>query len=111
MKSQCDATAHAEINAIRQACTTLKCQFLYDCTLYVTLEPCMMCAGAIGHARLKKVVFGAYDTKNGHIEHNSKLENINMFHYESIGGIKAQDSEKLLATFFEQRRSIRKCDP
>jgi len=102
----CDPTAHAEIIAITAACETLKSKFLNGCTLYVTLEPCMMCAGAMVWARLDRLVFGAYDEKAGSA---STLYNIPQdprlnHQLEIIAGVDAERSAHLLRAFFAQRR-------
>ena len=72
-----DVTSHAEINAIRKACKKMNSWRLVDCTLYVTLEPCSMCAGAIYQSRIKRVVFGAYDLKQGALGSALNLYSIN----------------------------------
>lgn len=102
-----DPTAHAEMIAITAACETLGSKYLTGCTLYVTLEPCPMCAGAIVWARLSRLVFGAFDEKAGsastlyNIPQDSRLN-----HYVDIlSGIEADRSAALLQAFFHQRRS------
>lgn len=101
-----DATLHAEIIAIKKACKKLHSFRLSDCTLYVTLEPCAMCAGAIINARLGKVVFGAYDKKYGCCGSLYNLPEDSRFNHrpEVIGGIKEQDCKTLMTTFFENKR-------
>jgi tRNA(adenine34) deaminase len=101
-----DPTAHAEIAALRAAAKVLGNYRLPDCTLYVTLEPCAMCSGAMLHARLKRVVFGAPDPKTG-----AAGSVINLFdqpqlnHQTAVhGGVLAGESAALLKTFFSQRR-------
>jgi tRNA(adenine34) deaminase len=102
-----DPTAHAEIIAIRQAATTLGNYRLVDCTLYVTLEPCAMCSGAIQHARIAKLVYGAADPKTGacggliNLMNEPKLNH----HTEVIGGVLAKECGEVLTAFFKQRRS------
>ena len=101
-----DATAHAEILAIAQACAFLQQPRLPECTLYVTLEPCAMCAGAIVQARLARVVFAAYDPKMGAIEHGVRLftsPNVN-HRPEVIAGVGETQAKQLLRTFFSTRR-------
>ena len=101
-----DATAHAEILALRKAGENIKNYRLISSTLYVTLEPCAMCFGAMIHARIHRVVFGAYDYKTGvcgscvdlNISQNFN-HNINI-----IGGILEKESKNLLQTFFKLRR-------
>lgn len=101
-----DPTAHAEIIAMRQAAATLGNYRLVDCTLYVTLEPCAMCSGAIQHARIAKLVFGASDPKTGacgsvvNLMSEPKLNH----HTEVVGGILAEECGALLSAFFKQRR-------
>jgi tRNA(adenine34) deaminase len=101
-----DPTAHAEIIAMRQAAATLGNYRLVDCTLYVTLEPCAMCSGAVQHARITKLVFGASDPKTGacgsvvNLMNEPKLNH----HTEVIGGILAEECGALLSSFFKQRR-------
>lgn len=101
-----DPTAHAEIIAMRQAAATLGNYRLVDCTLYVTLEPCAMCSGAIQHARIAKLVFGASDPKTGacgsvvNLMNEPKLNH----HTEVVGGILAEKCGALLSSFFKQRR-------
>ena len=101
-----DPTAHAEMIAITAACETLGTKILDGCTLYVTLEPCPMCAGAIVWARLRRLVFGAFDEKAGSA---STLYNIpqddRLNHFvEVISGVEADQAAVLLQAFFQQRR-------
>ncbi len=102
-----DPTAHAEIAAIRDASNYLKNYRLVDCTLYVTLEPCAMCAGAIQHARIGRLVFGAHDPKTGacgsvvNLMAETKLN-----HHTSVtSGIMAAECGAELSTFFSARRN------
>ena len=101
-----DPTAHAEIMVLRMGAALLRSPRLIDCDLYVTLEPCAMCAAAISFARVRKVVFGAYDPKGGGVEHGSRFYQQSTCHHapEVIGGIEETQCAKLLRTFFEQRR-------
>jgi tRNA(adenine34) deaminase len=101
-----DATAHAEALAIRAAGKILKAPRLVDCDLYVTLEPCPMCAGAISFARLRRVYFGAYDPKGGGVEHGPKVFSHPTCHHrpEVYGGIHEQECADLLKDFFKDRR-------
>ncbi|TYP95238.1 tRNA(adenine34) deaminase [Fodinibius salinus] len=101
-----DATAHAEMLAISAACSTLEEKYLQDCTLYVTLEPCPMCAGALVWSKIDTVVYGAQDANAGscgsafNLSTNDKLNHqINV-----IQGIMEDDCEHLLQSFFEVRR-------
>lgn len=103
-----DPTAHAEIIAITAACHTLEAKWLEDCTLYVTLEPCPMCAGAILMSRLKCVVYGAFDEKAGAA---STLYNIpqdpRLNHYvDLISGVEEERSAALLKSFFAKKRQV-----
>jgi tRNA(adenine34) deaminase len=108
-----DATAHAELMAIREACAVLDRWRLDDCTLYVTLEPCAMCAGAIVLSRIQRVVFGAWDPKSGmagsvaDILRNPKLNHTP----EVLGGVLETECAALLAEFFEGRRDPLRNNP
>ncbi|MCF8481373.1 MAG: nucleoside deaminase [Rhodospirillum sp.] len=101
-----DPTAHAEVLAIRVACACLGTPRLPDCTLWVTLEPCPMCASAIGHARLARVIFGAYDPKGGGVEHGPRLyHRPDCLHRpEVVGGMREAETASLLRTFFKALR-------
>lgn len=101
-----DPTAHAEILAIRAACAIREDPRLPDCDLYVTLEPCAMCATAIAHARVRRVIFGAYDPKGGGIEHGARVFERETCHHrpEVIGGVQERRAAKLLQDFFQQLR-------
>lgn len=98
-----DPTAHAEILAIREACQTVSDERLTGCALYVTLEPCPMCAAAISFARIKRLYFAASDSKGGGVEHGPRIFNQITCHHrpEVYGGIGEQPAAKLLRTFFE----------
>lgn len=103
-----DPTAHAEIMALRAAATILGNYRLPGCELYVTLEPCVMCAGAMMHARLARVVFGATDPKTGacgSIVNLFEQERLN-HHAEVAGGVLEQQCSQLLKDFFAERRLI-----
>ena len=102
-----DPSAHAEIQAIRDAAKTLGNYRLVDCTLYVTLEPCAMCAGAIMHARLARLVFGANDPKTGACGSviNLMAETRLNHHTEVCSGILAAECGKLLSDFFSAKRA------
>jgi tRNA(adenine34) deaminase len=101
-----DPTAHAEMLAITAACETVGDKFLADCTLYVTLEPCPMCAGAMVWARLGRLVFGAFDEKAGsastlyNIPQDARLNH----RVEVVSGVEADQAAGLLRAFFRQRR-------
>ena len=101
-----DATAHAELLAIREACAVLDRWRLDECTLYVTLEPCAMCAGAIVLARLERVVFGAWDDKAGMAGSvEDLLRHPRLNHSPQVeGGLLAADCGDLLLEFFGGRR-------
>ena len=102
-----DPTAHAEIQAMRQAAACIGNYRLIDCTLYVTLEPCAMCSGAMQHARIAKLVYGASDPKTGacgsviDLMSEQKLNH----HTEVVGGVMAEECGAVLTEFFKQRRS------
>ena len=101
-----DATAHAELLAIRAASLRLGTARLLDCDLYVTLEPCTMCAGAISLARLRRVYFAAYDPKGGGVEHGACFFDQPTCHHrpEVYGGIMEQEAAQLLRDFFQEKR-------
>ena len=101
-----DPTGHAEILAIRAASAALGNERLLDCDLYVTLEPCAMCAGAISLARLRRVYFGAFDPKGGAVDHGPRLFSQPTCHHapEVYGGIAETDAAMLLRDFFATRR-------
>lgn len=103
---QHDPTAHAELLAIRSACEALGSARLVDCDLYVTLEPCPMCATAISFARLRRVYFGAYDTKGGGVEHGARIFSQSSCHHrpEIYGGIEEHACAAILKKFFQDRR-------
>lgn len=97
----CDVTAHAEMQAITSAANTLGGKYLTDCTLYVTVEPCVMCAGAIGWAQVPRIVFGAYDEKCGFRRYAP-----NAMHpkAEIVGGVLEEECASLMKEFFVERR-------
>lgn len=101
-----DPSAHAEIQALRDAAKTINNYRLIDCTLYVTLEPCVMCTGAIQHARIAKLVYGASDPKTGACGSvvNLMAENKLNHHTEVFGGVMAEECGNLLSAFFKERR-------
>jgi tRNA(adenine34) deaminase len=104
--SHCDPSAHAEIIALRKGAEFLKNYRLIDTTLYVTLEPCIMCVGAIMHARVKRVVFGAYDKRAGAVQSVYPLGmNENLHHCTAYqGGLFEAEAVELLQKFFKARR-------
>lgn len=101
-----DPTAHAEIVALREAAAKLGNYRLTDLTLVVTLEPCAMCAGAISHARIGRVVFGAEDPKGGAVVHGPRFFEQPTCHWRPsvTGGVLAEESSALLKGFFQARR-------
>lgn len=103
---QHDPTAHAEIQAMRQAAAHLGNYRLVDCELYVTLEPCAMCSGAIQHARIARLVYGASDPKTGACGSvvNLMAENRLNHHTEVTYGVLAEECGALLSAFFKARR-------
>jgi tRNA(adenine34) deaminase len=102
-----DPTAHAEIMALRSAANHLQNYRLPDCELFVTLEPCAMCAMALMHARIRRVVFGAFDPKTGAAGSVVNLfENATLNHHtEVVGGVQSHACGELLRSFFAQRRA------
>ncbi|MGH1543486.1 MAG: tRNA adenosine(34) deaminase TadA [Arenicella sp.] len=104
-----DSTAHAEIQALRQGCRVLENYRLPETTLYVTLEPCAMCAGAIVHSRVQTVVYGAADPRTGAADSVfSILNNPQLNHRcQLVSGVLADESSELLKRFFAQRRKNR----
>lgn len=108
--SGCDPSAHAEIAAIRDACTREKNYRLPGATLYVTIEPCAMCAGAIVHARIARVVFGAVEPKAGAVistQHFFEGPQLN-HQVQFNGGCLAEDCSQLISTFFQNKRDLQK---
>ncbi len=101
-----DPTAHAEMLAIRAAAALLRSERLADCDLYVTLEPCPMCAAAISFARIRRLYYGAADPKGGAVENGVRLFSSETCHHrpEIYGGICEQESAALLRAFFAARR-------
>jgi tRNA(adenine34) deaminase len=101
-----DPMAHAELLAIRGACATVNSERLVDCDLYVTLEPCAMCAGAISFARIRRLYFGASDPKGGAVEHGPRFFGQPTCHHtpEVYGGIGETAAAALLKDFFAARR-------
>ncbi len=101
-----DPTAHAEMLVLREAAKKLNSDRLMDCDLHVTLEPCAMCAGAISHARIRRLYFGADDPKMGAVEYGPRFFTQATCHHspEVYGGIGAEASSQLLKAFFKSRR-------
>jgi len=101
-----DPTAHAEMLAIREACAKLGSERLVDCDLYVTLEPCPMCAAAISFARIRRLYYGAADPKGGGVEHGARVFNQPTCNHvpEIYAGIDEERAGALLKAFFEEKR-------
>lgn len=100
-----DVTLHAEMLAIRQACRRLGSWRLDDCTLYVTLEPCVMCAGAIVQSRIRQVVFGAWDPKAGACGSITNIFALKQNHQvDTVSGVLAEECSAVLKEFFRERR-------
>ena len=106
MRELNDPTAHAELMAIRKALAKRGTGRLDGCDLYVTLEPCAMCAGAIAHARLRRIIYAASDTKAGAVDHGVRLfENPNTHHHpEVVSGVSERRAGELLKDFFARLR-------
>lgn len=106
-----NALYHAEILAINEACQRLGGWRLWQCELYVTLEPCPMCAGAIIHSRLKKVIFGAYDKKGGACASVTNLFDMPFNHKPAVtGGILEEECSALIKQFFKELREKKKAE-
>jgi tRNA(adenine34) deaminase len=106
MRAAADPTAHAEIEAIRAAARALGAERLDGCDLWVTLEPCAMCAGAIAHARIARLYYAAPDPKGGAVEHGGRIFAQPTCHHrpELYGGIGESQAGAMLRDFFERRR-------
>ena len=104
--SDCDPTAHAEIVALRDACASVGNHRLADCELFATIEPCAMCAGALIHARIKRLVYGADDAKAGAVRSVMEVLNHPQLNHkvEVRSGVLAGRSAEMLQTFFKSRR-------
>ncbi len=102
-----DPTAHAEVLAIREACQKAKSQRIPTYDLYVTLEPCTMCAGAISFARIRKLVFAASDKKGGAVESGTRFFEQPSCHHKIkiVSGIEAEKSSALLKSYFKAKRT------
>jgi tRNA(adenine34) deaminase len=101
-----DPTAHAELIAVRAAAAALRTERLTDCDLYVTLEPCTMCAAAMSFARVRRLYFGAADPKGGAVEHGVRFFAAPTCHHrpEVYGGLNETECASLLKEFFQARR-------
>jgi tRNA(Arg) A34 adenosine deaminase TadA len=106
IEADCDPTAHAELLAIRAAASLLGQPRLIGCDLYVTLEPCAMCAAAISLARIRRLYFGAYDPKGGGVEHGARVFSHATCHHrpEVYGGIDEAEAAARLRAFFAAKR-------
>jgi tRNA(adenine34) deaminase len=106
MRGSSDPTAHAEMDAVRAAAEKLGTSRLDQCTIWVTLEPCAMCAAAIGLARFKALRFGAEDAKGGGVVHGARIFSQPTCHHrpDVLGGIGEEESAELLRRFFAERR-------
>ncbi len=108
-----DAAAHAELLALRAAAAARGSARLPDCDLYVTLEPCPMCAAAIGLFRIRRVVFAAYDPKGGGVEHGPRIYQAPGAQHrpEVVGGVREREAVALLRGFFKGLRADRQAQP
>ena len=97
----CDVTAHAEMQAITAAANALGGKYLTECTLYVTVEPCTMCAGAIGWAQIPRIVYGTSDEKRGYHEYAPRAMHPKA---EVVGGVLEDECRELMQSFFHSRR-------
>lgn len=106
VEAQADPTAHAEILALRAAAQALGSPRLEGADLYVTLEPCPMCAAAMAHARIRRLYFAAYDPKGGGVDHGAKVFDHATCHHrpEVYGGLRETEAAALLKDFFQARR-------
>ena len=105
-RARLDPSAHAEVLAIRNACNKLKTDKLVNCDLYVTLEPCAMCAALIANARIRRIYFGASDPKSGGIQQGARVFDHKQTHHvpEIYSGIGEEKAAKLLRNFFATKR-------
>jgi tRNA(adenine34) deaminase len=106
IEEQNDPTAHAELRVLQQAARAIGSPRLIDCDLYVTLEPCPMCAQAISFARIRRLYFAAYDAKGGGVDHGPRLYNQPSCHHrpEVIGGVREKEASEALQAFFRKKR-------
>ena len=105
-RARLDPSAHAEVLAIREACTVLKTERLVNCDMYVTLEPCAMCAALIANARIRRIYFAASDPKSGGIQQGARIFDRKQTHHvpEIYSGIGEKKAAKLLRNFFSKKR-------
>jgi tRNA(adenine34) deaminase len=99
------AIAHAELLVLQHAMQVLQTPYLQECDLYVTLEPCAMCAGAIALSRLKRLFFGAYDEKFGAVEHGAQVFRYSLHKPEIYGGVLENKCKDLIQSFFKNKRN------
>ncbi|WP_458095587.1 nucleoside deaminase [Roseomonas sp. WA12] len=106
VEARFDPSAHAEMLALRAAAAVRGAKRLSDCTLWVTLEPCPMCAQAASLFRVRRVIFGAYDPKGGGVEHGARIFTSSSCHHapEVVGGVRETESAALLRGFFAGKR-------
>ena len=106
--SSCDPTAHAEVVAMRQACVSLNNYRLTGCELYVTIEPCTMCVGAMVHARIKRIVFGALEPRAGALKSQLQLMEKGPYNHSIVwdGGVLEAQCSTMISEFFRQKRSL-----
>ena len=104
MKANMDPTAHAEISAIRKACASLEALMLPQCDIYVTLEPCPMCAHAISLARIRRLYFGAYSEKSGGVINGCRVLDHSIHKTEVISGVLETQCSEILKNFFKGKR-------
>jgi len=105
-RARLDPSAHAEVLAIREACTVLKTERLMNCDMYVTLEPCAMCAALIANARIRRIYFAASDPKSGGIQQGARIFDRKQTHHvpEIYSGIGEEKAAELLRNFFSKKR-------
>ena len=105
-RARLDPSAHAEVLAIREACTVLKTERLVNCDVYVTLEPCAMCAALIANARIRRIYFAASDPKSGGIQQGARIFDRKQTHHvpEIYSGIGEEKAAELLRNFFSKKR-------
>ena len=101
VETLCDATAHAEMQAITAAMTTLGGKYLSDCTLYVTVEPCVMCGGALAWSQIGRVVYGAKDPKRGYSTYSERIMHPKT---EVVAGVLKEECEAMMSDFFASLR-------
>ena len=105
-RARLDPSAHAEVLTIREACTVLKTERLVNCDIYVTLEPCAMCAALIANARIRRIYFAASDPKSGGIQQGARIFDRKQTHHvpEIYSGIGEEKAAELLRNFFSKKR-------